>query len=1346
MRNLSALILIFLFAFSSIHLKANTFSFRHYKAEDGLTFNTVRSIIQDRHGFMWFGTEDGLNRFDGYSFKEFRNSKNEENSLTSNYISILLEDSRGDIWIGTDEGVNIYHPLTEKFTSFQTKANGLMISSTINNIVEDKTGNIWLATYGQGIYCYNLSSGKLTQFTVIKQGKESLLFNYINFLFIDKANRVWASPKSYQHPLIYFDRTKKCFHTFDLKPQKNYHKDITIYNIFEDSQHTIWLGTWDKGLCRLDKKEQTITKYLSPEIPGGIMHIHEINEYSPNVLLIGSDDGLSLFNTKTLAHSLFTSSEIDPTALSDKFVYPIFKDREGGLWVGTYFGGVNYVSPNSGLFEHYTHSRYVNSVNGNIIGRFTEDKKGNIWIASDDGGLNCLNPETGHFSAYMPQKGKNSLSYHNVHALCWDDDQLWIGTYSGGLNILDTKTGRFKLYNSTEGNPRSLDGGSVYAIYKDRSNQIWVTSMSGVNLYNRRTDDFSRVKNFNATTIDITQDSKGWMWFATQGKGVFRYNELTKQWKNYTCCTETNNSLPSNQMNCILTDHKARLWLGTANGLCLYDYSTDRFIPVSLNIPSNTICSIIEDNDILWITTAKGLIRYNILNASCQVFTRSDGLLSDQFIFNSGFKSSKGKIYIGTANGFNVFCPKNLVTNKYIPKVAITYLEIFNKKVEVGPDSPLKQSIGFVKQIDLTYKENVFSLGYVALSYITPEKNKYAYKLEGFDPEWNYVNKQHQATYTNLPAGEYVFRVKASNNDGLWNNEGVSIKIVIHPPFWLTTGFKLIYVLLILIGIILLLRNTRLRAERRHNEEIKELNQEKEKEVYNAKIQFFTMIAHEIRTPVSLIIGPLEKIMSTSSALIDSIRKDLNLIDRNSQRLLHLVNQLLDFRKAEQGVLVSDFSRQNVYRLLCNTSDRFKTMLEQNHIEFSFECPDKEFEAVIDREAVTKIVSNLLTNAMKFTTNKILLTCFSYPGKGFFEIRVEDNGIGISDQEKEKVFKPFYQIPSGNIQGTGIGLSLVKSLTDAHHGTINITNSHPQGATFIVTLPLYHKESSVNVSTDNSSYIPVSPELLPGIPETTEVAKTNKQVLLIVEDNADMRSFLCDNFSSDYRVISAGDGLEGLEQLKKDEVNLIISDLMMPHMDGLEFCKSVRSNILFSHIPFVLLTAKTDLDSKIDGLNLGADSYVEKPFSINFLKAQISNLIESRRLLRKKYSEMPFVSITTIAGNSADEQFLTKVNAIIERNISNEDFSIDFLAEELFISRSGLFAKIKILADITPNELIQLIRLKKAAEYLVQKEFRINEIAYMVGFSNPSYFSKCFQKQFGVRPIDFTNKNNGDIK
>ena len=1330
----------------SVKLEADTFSFRHYKADDGLIFNTVRSIIQDRNGFIWFGTEDGLNRFDGNAFKEFRINTTNSFSLGSNYISSLFEDSNGNIWIGTDDGVYIYHTYTESFSRFLSKANGIVISSTINNIVEDKSRNVWLSTYGQGIFSYNLSSAKLEQYKTINEGGVKRSYDLINYVYVDHNNLVWAAPKTPNNPLILFRRSKKSFQVIPFKNDAGNEKMVSIYKIFEDSKHNFWLGTWDSGLCKFDRETRRVTNYLSPASPGGILHIHEISEYKPNLLFVGSDDGLSLFNTVNQTHQLFTSNETDPSSLSDKFVYPIFKDREGGIWIGTYFGGVNYISPNNGVFERYTHSKYVNSVNGNVISRFTEDKKGNIWISSDDGGLNVLDTQTGHFSAYMPQPGKNSISYYNVHALCWDDDKLWIGTYSGGLNVLDTKTGKFKLYNSEEGNPKSLDGGSIYAIYKDRSNNMWVASMSGINLYNRKTDNFTRVKYLNATTIDITQDKKGWLWFATPGKGVFRFNPQKKEWRNYTTIISGGKSLSCNQTNCLLVDHKEQLWIGTSSGLCRYNYTNNSFELVPLNIPSNTICSIIEDNNFLWLTTSKGLVRYNTKNGACQVFTRSDGLLSDQFIANSGFKSSKGKIYFGTASGFNAFCPKNIVTNKYLPPVVITSLEVNNKNVEIDPEGMLPQSLSFIKQIDLSYKDDVFSIGYAALSYTTPDKNMYAYKLEGFDKDWNYVNKQHKATYTNLPAGEYVFRVKASNNDGLWNDQGTAIKIVIHPPFWLTIGFKILYFILAVVAVYFILRRIMLRSERVHNEKIKELNQEKEKEMYNAKIQFFTIIAHEIRTPVSLIIGPLEKILTTGFSFPDSINNDLNIIDRNSQRLLHLVNQLLDFRKAEQGTLVMNFKKLNIYQLLCYNYDRFKPNIENNKIEFKLDCPDTEFEAIIDQEAFIKIVSNLLTNAMKFTENQINLTCSVNLDQETFEIRVSDNGSGISDEEKKKIFTPFYQVPSNTKPGTGIGLSLVKNLVDAHHGNITVVDSVPKGATFIVTFPMKNEEASnINeeVKLEQTSLF-VSPDIVQEKPVISEEKQLNKPTLLIVEDNPDMRNFLWNNFTSQYQVITASDGIEGIEKLKEHEVSLIISDLMMPRMDGMELCQSVRSNVLLSHIPFIMLTAKTDMNSKIDGLNFGADSYIEKPFSINYLMAQINNLLESRRLLRKKYAEMPFVSLTTIAGNSSDEQFLSKMNGVIERNISNVDFSIDLLAEELCISRSGLFAKIKTLAGVTPNELIQLVRLKKAAEYLIKNEHRVNEIAYMVGFNNPSYFSKCFQKQFGVRPMDFANKYNND--
>ncbi|MFT3738510.1 MAG: two-component regulator propeller domain-containing protein [Breznakibacter sp.] len=1340
MKAIRLIVSVLSFSFFVTVTYAEIFSFRHYKAGDGLSFNSARNIIQDRNGFIWIGTEDCLNRFDGYNFKIYRIDSNK--NLVSNYISALYEDHSGLIYIGTDKGISTFDPVLEKFSRFTAKTlDGISVSSEVNNIIVDRNSDIWISTWGQGVFKYDIRTQTLDQFKPIVDHNTSC--DMINYVFADKNNTIWLATRA-KEMLFRFDERDKEFKPFPLRDANGNAISGNIYKIIEDSYHNLWLGTWNQGLAKIELATQQVAYYLPPDKPNGIMHIHEIFEYKPHILMVGSDDGLSIFNTSTLSHTLVTPSETDPSSLSDKFVYPIFRDREGGIWIGTYYGGVNYLPPSGRVFERFTHSKYTNSVNGNVIGGFAEDKSGNIWIASDDGGLNMLDIRTGRFKAFTPKPSGNCISFYNIHGLCWDDDKLWIGTYSGGLNVYDTKTGLFKHYTSEANNPNTLDGTSVYSIFKDKHKQMWVASMSGINLYNRANDCFVRIKSLGSITVDIEEDTQGMLWFATQGKGLFRYDPQLNQWTNFTNNPNDENSLAGNQVNCISIDHKGGLWVGTATGLCHYDPGTSSFSPVDLNVPSNSICCVIDDNDFLWLTTAKGLVRYSKSNGNCQVFTKKDGLLSDQFIFNSGFKSSSGKIYVGMASGFNVFCPKNIASNTFIPPVVINRLEIFNKEVEMGNYGTLNESGSSFKQIDLSYRDNVFSFGFVALSYHNPEKNKYAYKLEGFDHDWNFVSNQLKATYTNLPAGNYMFRVKASNNDGIWNEQGASVNVVIHPPVWKTMPFKILYVIILLALLALLVRMFMLRTDRKHRQRIEQLNREKEKEVYDAKIGFFTMIAHEIRTPVSLIIGPLEKMMATQTNMPETIKKDLNIIDRNSQRLLLLVNQLLDFRKAEQGALVVNLVRTNVYELLKGIHDRFLPLIDQHGIEFVFDCPDKKFDADIDQEFITKITSNFLSNAIKFAASKIVLAGRINTSVATFDIQVTDDGPGIADHEKEKIFAPFYQVNLHHKSGTGIGLSLVKNLADAHKGSISVTDAFPSGASFAVTLPLYGNGYQTEKST---TFVP---DLLPQPSNREALEDTvlldpdhspgSRPFLLIVEDNPEMRNFLRDNFIDDYQILLAEDGTDGLDKIKSAEVNLVISDLMMPRMDGLTFCRELKSNVLTSHIPIIMLTAKADTDSKIEGLNCGADAYIEKPFSVKFLKAQIRNLIESRKVLRNKFAEMPFVPINSIAGNQADEEFLVRMNAIIEENIGNTDFSIDILAERLCISRSGFFSKIKSLSGITPNELIQVVRLKKAAELLSANQYRINEVAYMVGYNDPSYFSKCFVKQFGIRPGDFISR------
>lgn len=1293
------------------------FWFRHFSVEDGLSSNSVRAIMQDKYGFMWLGTDDGLNRYDGTTIKVYNLNPQGSND----YISSLY-DTTDNIWIGTEDGVYIFDYETENFEPFKVlTAQGDSIKSNVNHIAEDRDGNLWFSTVGQGIFKYNISKHYLEHYEF--KDANGLMASVL----IDSENQIWAVTNWGSPTVSKLNKAENKFEPFPITYEAGQYDSNSLV-MLEDSEHALWLGTWECGLQKIDRYTGKAITYLHPSEGKGATHIHSLMEYAPHQLLIGSDDGLLLFNTLTCEHQLFTEDETNPYSLSNRFVYPIVKDREGGIWVGTYYGGVNYLSPNTGQFECFAHSRFYNSVNGTVIGRFCEDSSGYIWIASDDGGLSRFAPKDKQFLIICPMS-----TYHNVHALCMDDDDLWIGTYTGGVNVLNTKTGTFRVYTTKGGDLTTLDGTSSYAIFRDREKRIWVTSMAGINLYNREEDNFIRVKDLESLTIDIDQDADGNIWFSTQGKGLFKYNPDKKTWKNYVY-SNTPGALVNDQVNCVLIDGNGNMWVGTMNGLCKYDAGEDRFEAIPLDIPSRNICGIVEDQHVLWLTTTKGLVRY-APGESCQVFTRSDGLQSEQFLPNAALKASDGKIYVGSVNGFNAFYPYQIKMNKVLPPVVITGLEIFNKEIRIG-DKKLPKALNWMAELDLSYKDHLFSLLYASLSYCTPEKNQYAYKLEGFDKDWNYVGSQNKATYTNLPAGTYVFKVKATNNDGIWSNQEASLKITIHPPFYWSTASKILYFIWVCIALTFFIRFLLKRTEKKHTAEINQLNVSKEKEVHEAKIKFFTMIAHEIRTPVSLIIGPLEKIMKSSIPMPAVLRDDLNIIDRNSQRLLFLVNQLLDFRKVEQEGITMRYASQNIRQLLQAVCERFKPFITQHGAHLEVEYPDADFTAMVDSEAITKMISNLLTNASKYTKDKVVLSCIVQPEQHTFVVKVTDNGIGISKEDRKRIFKPFFQAMD-NKPGTGIGLSIVKSIVESHNGCIEVESEINKGSSFIVTLPI--EQVGAEVQEGEAGVLnPAIPEDI--LSETLPVMSSkNKPLMLIVDDNEEMLNFLSSSFSAQYSILTAEDGMEALEKLKEHEVTLIVSDWMMPRMDGVEFCKALRADQSISHIPFILLTAKTDTNSKIEGMDCGADAYIEKPFSVQYLEACIKNLLDLRNLLRQKFSKMPLVPLNSIANNSMDNKFLTRINEIIEQNFSNSELSVDFLAEELCISRSGLFAKIKTLANVTPNELIQIVRLKKAAALLSENKYRINEICYMVGFNNPSYFAKCFQKQFGIKPGEFVN-------
>ena len=1288
------------------------YRYRNISMNDGLAANAVRNIVQDQYGFMWFGTDNGLCRYDGRQVQPYRIAELGVNQYISSLLAV--EDV---IYAGTDKGVFCLSLKSQLFTKLP-----MTINSTVTSLALDKEGNLWASTMADGVWRFVPKTSQTKQY-MLKANTPA-----VADVIIDNANQVWTIT-NWGSPAI--QRLNRLHDRFE--PVKLDYNGITNgLRLFQTKDGRIWVGTWEEGLL-LMHNDGRLEQVLSPKKTGVGHHIHRLYEKADDCLCIGCDDGVICLNLKTREWKrLFENSE----GVSDRFVYAITNDREGGLWVGTFYGGVHYQSPVGKRFEAFA---MESGLNGNVISRFCEDRQGRIWVASDDGGLMCYSPKEQRFISYPHS---DMLSHQNVHALCLSGSELWIGTYTSGVLVLDMETGKLRQYMQSQ-DPHSLDNSSCYSIYADTRGRIWVGTMEGLNLYNPNEDNFDRIGWVGTIAIDIDEDWDGNLWIATQGNGLWRYDIKKKALNQYQHQEGDEHALPDDQVNCCMVDESGRLWIGTLGGLCQYDKEKDRFDLVRLDVPSHNIMSIIEDNGALWLSTERGVVKYG---EAVQRFTLHDGLVSEQFQPNAGMKASDGRIYFGSTNGFNTFLPYQIKANSVMPPVYVTTLSILNREEQTERGLPL--DLSQTKELTLGYDDaKMVSLSFASLSYCSPEKIMYAYMMEGFDRDWNYVDNQNRATYTNLPAGTYNFRVKATNNDGIWSDKEATLQITVKPPFWWSWWARIIYLLLIG-GLIWQYVHFRLkRAERHHQQEMKRLNEQKEKEVREARLNFFTMIAHEIRTPVSLIIGPLEKIMKKGNA-----SDDMKVIDRNAHRLLELVNQLLDFRKVEQQMLVMHFAPQNIHALMESVGERFAPTFEQGGKQFTIEYPDERFTAIVDKEGVTKVISNLLTNANKYTKDQVKLSCMVEPDGEHFRIAVSDNGVGILKEDFKRIFEPFFQVQdkmgvsTHHQPGTGIGLNIVKNIVDQHHGTIDVASEVGIGTTFTVVLPVSQRDvsdKSAEIRDDRKMQEQEQPQDK-SLTSPLSSLSSSTQTMLIVDDSEDMVSFLSSNFQEKYQVMTACDGLEALDLLGKHEVNIIISDWMMPRMDGAELCRRVRLDPATSHIPFVMLTAKTDDDSKVQGMDVGADTYIEKPFSVEYLKACIRNMLEIRRRLMEKFSTQPLEPVTKIASNPTDNAFLQKMNQLIEDNLSNSDLNVNFLAEHLNISRSGLFAKIKTLADVTPNEMIQIMRLKKAALLLKDGRYQVGEVGYMVGFSNPSYFSKCFQKQFGITPGAFCNSGGDD--
>ena len=1302
---------------------------------DGLLSNSVRCITQDAQGFLWFASDNGLCRYDGMNVKPYHIDELGDEQ----YISTVFTSDKS-LWVGTNRGVYCLNTATEKFTQLSPK-----MKSEVRSITMDCDNTLWMVTASDGVFKEEKEAGRVenVNFAGTPKGKR---FPNINTIYVDKENQIWAMSIT---DAPYLWRLNKSNGTFAPYKTIGALTDICAHSMIETQDGNHYIGSWTKGLLKLNA-DGSVSKIADYH------HIHCLYEISSNHILIGCDDGLKEYsptpfisslngNATTINGSINPINGTTANDISTKFVYSITSDAEGGIWYSTFYGGVNYVSPLGDYFKFYNSSN-TTGMHGQIISHFCEDPNGRIWIGSDDGGLGCYTPSTNtYISTPLPNistAGKNA----NVHALCLDGNDLWIGTYTSGIYIKNIQSGAV----------RKLTGPTVpascYAIFLDSKKNIWLSTMTGIMRYDRQTQQFHNIKELKSISVDIDEDKNGRLWFSTQVNNLWSYNTRTNKWKQYT--------LPSGQVNCVNITPEGKLYAATGDGLFVYNNRKDSFENIHFDCTAKNILGIVETQGYIWVSSDQGIIKYSKADG-IQCYNRYDGLISEQFQPNSALLASDGRVYFGSIKGFCAFYPYQVKTNNNKPNVFITGLEIFNKKVEVGSDQ-LPMALTDIDQLDLYSSDEMFSLTFAALSYCSPKKNQYAYRLEGFDKEWIYVGANNKATYTNLPAGTYTFHVKATNNDGIWGAKEATLKIVVHPPFWWSLPAKLIYLLLFGAGIYFYIHERLRRANIKHEQEMALLKEKQEQEVQKARLAFFTMIAHEIRTPVSLIIAPLEQLLKNRYTLEepkDSTQgKLLSVIDRNAHRLLDLVNQLLDFNKMQHRDLEMHFKETNINELMHSVTERFTPFFEEKGNHFEVEYPDENFTAAINAEGITKVISNLLTNANKYTKDFIRLSCITEtipatdtkPEQKSFTITVEDNGIGISKDEQGKIFDAFYQARD-NKPGTGIGLNIVKSIVTLHHGNVHVESEPGQGSKFIVEI----KSITPNTETD-ATQLAVNAETnnitVEGVKDTMTADDStvgngenipltmpdSNMKILIVEDNPDMLEFLSANLAAaNYDILTAENGREAIDVIHHNQVNLIVSDWMMPEMDGAALCRRIRSNVNTSHIPFIMLTAKTDDESKTESMMCGADAYIEKPFSVKYLEACIHNMIDMRKRLFKRFSGTPDAPITEITSNTVDDGFMKKMNDIIEENINNPKLNINLLADKLCISRSGLFSKIKSISGTTPNEMIQVLRMKKAAQLLATKQYRINEVCYMVGYSNPSYFAKCFSKQFGKKPAEF---------
>lgn len=1324
----------------------NSYKFKYLTVQDGLSRNWVKCICQDNVGYLWVGTGDGLNRYDGISFKTYKYNSDNPHSINNNDIFLIHEDRKLNLWIATQSGLNLYNRKKDEFVRISN-------IPYVKSIYEYDNG-LFLIGSPAGLYIFNPED---------HTWKQIRYDTNIASILHDSNNNFWLATYS---GLFLLDTAD--YSTTAIIPDKKLgiEANSLFPSLFQDSRGGIWIGTSSDGLLYMtyDKNNPKAANFINfkpdPRYKQSINEgaIYAIAEDEKGYLWIGIENGgLNLLNLNTFSASKSSFEHISyqfdvPGGLSDNSIHCIYRDRKNTMWIGTYRDGVNYYNALIQKFDHVQHfPRYDNTAHNNRINRIYEEDD-YIWFGTE-GGLKVYDKKKQIYQHYKHSyNDQSSIGSDAVCAIFRDSrNNLWVGTWNGGLNLFNERTKTFKRFMFDENNPKSIGGNNIYDIIETKDKELWIASMlGGLNRFDYNSNSFHRYQvNYNRNSIsgdwvnDLLESSDGNIWISTT-VAVDIFNRKTGLFSTFKHNASNPKSISYNGALVIFEDSKKNIWIGTSNGLNLFikkDSSFKHYLQKD-GLPSNVISAIEEDNNgNLWLSTNNGISEFvNAVNVAVKPvfknYNLSDGLQGNEFNSRASFKNKDGLIYFGGNNGYNVFKPENIKTNPYIPNVVFTRLLLFNKPVRSGDkDSPLVNDISMTKKLKLSYEYNVFTIEFASLNLLVPDNNQYAFMLEGFEKNWNYVGRQHLATYTNLDPGKYKFKVKASNNDGLWNEKGISIDIEILPAWWQTLTAKIIYLLLIILIIYFFRKHTIISIKLKNKLWLDHLEREKTEELSRLKTQFFTNISHELRTPLMLILGPLKKFMTDTQNITL-----LQTINRNAQRLKTLVDQIMDISKIENQMMNLNQEPGDIVDHILNSCKNFVEISRQKSISFNFSSSISSCCCNYDADKIEKILSNILSNAIKNTPlgGSIFVRLDFDRQSEILVIELTDTGRGIPPDEIDHIFDRFFSSskPSDKYSGTGIGLDLTKKLVELHKGTISVSSVLGAGTTFIVKIPI--PGSQIEFETIEEIITKFEQVKQGKYHEFAPPKFKHEKRILIIDDNAEMCEFIELILSEQYDVIKETDSKETLNHVLNYMPDLIISDVMMPGINGFELVKQVRNDLRFSHIPIILLTAKVTINDHVTGYETGADDYIYKPFDGEILKARIKNLIKQKENLRKHFIGTDGIINPKIKANNLDVKFMENILSLIKDHFSESEFNVNDIIDKMGMSRSLFYKKYKALSDQSVNDLIKTIRLKKAAELIATGQFTINQVAFECGFTNPAYFSTVFKEYYKVSPSEYS--------